>query len=199
MIVVGDVGDRGPDTRGVIDQLVARGAIGVLGNHDVWLRSWARREGFDSFALRPIMGGRATLDSYGVVGTTPREIEAEAWRVPTAHREWLDTLGVAIELEVCGERYWVVHAPFVSVEDLAPEDVVPWLVEHDPGKLIQGNCSVDDVVAVDRPVIVGHQPVVEPIDAEHVIALDTGAGTVADGRLTAVLLPERRFVTVGQR
>ena len=150
MIVVGDVGDRGPDTRGVIDQLVARGAIGVLGNHDEWLRAWARREGFDSFALKPIMGGRATLDSYGVVGTTPREIEAEAWRVPAAHGDWLDELAVAIDLEVCGEKCWVVHAPFVAAEELAPEDVVPWLAEQDPGQLIDGNCRVDDVVALDR-------------------------------------------------
>ena len=128
VIVVVDVGDRGPDTRGVIDQLVARNAIGVVGNHDVWLRAWARREGFDTFALRPIMGGRATLDSYGVVGTTPREIEAEAWRVPAAHREWLDRLVVAVDLEVCGTKYWVVHAPFKlrPDEELVPEDVVPW-------------------------------------------------------------------------
>jgi hypothetical protein len=29
-----------------------------------------------------------------------------------------------------------------------------------------------------------------------VIAIDTGAGTDVDGRLTAVILPERRLVTV---
>ena len=71
-------------------------------------------------------------------------------------------------------------------------------MEHEPGRLIGGNCDVAAIVAVDRPVIVGHQPLVEPIDGGHVIALDSGAGTVADGRLTAVLLPERRFVTAGE-
>lgn len=188
----------GPDTRGVVEQLVARDAVGVVGNHDVWLRAWARREGFDSFALKPIMGGRATLDSYGVRGRTPREIEAEAWRVPVEHRDWLDRLVVAIDLQVCGVKYWVVHAPFKlrPDEELAPESVVPWLVENDPGRLIGGNCDVAENAAVDRPVIVGHQPAVEPIDCSHVIALDTGARTVAGGHLTAVVLSERWFVTV---
>ena len=32
--------------------------------------------------------------------------------------------------------------------------------------------------------------------AGHAIAIDTGAGTFGDGRLTAVILPERRFITV---
>lgn len=198
VIVVGDVGDRGPDTRGVIDQLVARDATGVLGNHDEWLRTWARRGGFDSFALNPLFGGCATLDSYGVHGKAPREIEAEAWRVPSAHREWLDRLAVAIDLQVCGEKFWVVHAPFSEFEG-PPEMLVPGLAERDPARLIWGNSTPENMPPLDRPVIVGHVPRAEPLDSGHVIALDTGAGTLDGGRLTAVLLPERRFVTVAGR
>ncbi len=50
---------------------------------------------------------------------------------------------------------------------------------------------------LDRPVIMGHQPREEPFDTGDVIAIDTGAGTLDGGRLTALLLPERAFVTVG--
>jgi len=53
LLVTGDVGDRGPDTRGVIDALVSRGALGVLGNHDLWLAAGAAGEGFDRLALAP--------------------------------------------------------------------------------------------------------------------------------------------------
>jgi len=86
----------------------------VRGNHEEWFMAWARREGFDDFALRRAMGGRATLDSYGVVGLVAREIEAEAWRVPEAHRRWVEEFGLAVDLEVQGHRYWMLHAGIPS-------------------------------------------------------------------------------------
>lgn len=89
VIVVGDLCDRGPDTRGVIDQLIVRGAIGVFGNHDLWLAAWAAGEGFDSLALG--IGGATTLASYGVtVADAPNRGDA----VPEAHRRWLLELSV---------------------------------------------------------------------------------------------------------
>lgn len=70
IICVGDVCDRGPDTRGVLDRLIERRALGVFGNHDLWLAAWASGEGFDRLALG--IGGAATLASYGVTATRPR-------------------------------------------------------------------------------------------------------------------------------
>src|SRR5688572_21555139 len=49
ILVTGDVGDRGPDTRGVLDLLLARGAEGTRGNHDEWLTTWALGGPFDPF------------------------------------------------------------------------------------------------------------------------------------------------------
>ena len=40
ILTTGDHGDRGPDTRKVLDQLVSRRAHGVIGNHDLWLRDF---------------------------------------------------------------------------------------------------------------------------------------------------------------
>jgi serine/threonine protein phosphatase 1 len=200
LIVLGDVCDHGPDTRGVIDLLVARGALGVRGNHEDWSISWAGGHGFDSFALKAIMGGRATLDSYGVQGRSPREIEEERWRVPAAHLAWLRTLATAIDLEVDGHRYWVVHAgvptPPAGVA-LAAEQVVPWFAGNAPERLRTFAHSLEMPPNLGRTVIVGHTPLAQPAVGEHCIALDTGAGLQVEAPgLSAVLLPERRTVTV---
>lgn len=200
VLVMGDLCDRGPDTRGVLDQLVARGADGVRGNHEEWLLSWARREGFDTAALSPRMGGEATLASYGVEGRTAREVEAQAWRVPREHLAFLERLAVAMELRVLGEPYWLVHAGIPSTEPLrgvAFAEVVPHLARTVPASLLWAANDPDEMLPVDAPVIMGHVPREGPLDAGHVIAIDTGAGTTRLGRLTAVLLPSREFVTVG--
>jgi serine/threonine protein phosphatase 1 len=203
IVVIGDVCDRGPHTREVVERLATSRAVGVVGNHDEWFREWACRRGFDSFALHPMMGGRATLDSYGVAGRTVREIESEAWRVPDDHRKWLEQLAVVVDLEVISHRYWLIHAGLPKREAIARmprEQVVPWLVQHHPHALLHEARHPGEMPAVDRPVVMGHVPLLQPIDTGAVIAIDTGSGTFQDGgRLTAVLLPERRFVSVGPR
>lgn len=196
IIVVGDVGDRGPDTRGVIDLLVERGALGVMGNHDLWLASWAAGEGFDRLALSPHMGGRATLTSYAV-----HEADADSSHecVPRAHADWLLGLHVVLDLAVQGVPYWVIHAGIpsdASFDGLRLEEVVPWLARERPTDLLWRANDPDAMVPVGRTIIMGHRPRSEPLDSGDVLAIDTGAGRAQGGRLTAVLLPERQFVTV---
>ncbi len=198
VIVLGDLGDRGPGTRAVIDLLARRGAAGVRGNHDDWLIAWALGEGFDSFALHPVMGGRATLDSYGIKGASAGSIEAERWRVPREHLAWLDGLADAIDLEVDGERYWLVHGG-VPDDQLAvePSGRVPWFVRNAPERLHGYRQLLDRSPNLGRPLIVGHQQVEEPVVSGAIIALDTGAGEPrSSARLTAIVLPERRLVSV---
>ena len=72
VFVIGDVVDRGPDSRGVIDRLIQRETVGVRGNHEEWLLAWLRGEGLDDWAIRPKMGGLATLRSYGATGVLRR-------------------------------------------------------------------------------------------------------------------------------
>ena len=199
ILVLGDLCDRGPDTRGVLDRLVARRARGVRGNHDEWLAQWARGDGFDTMALNRLMSGDATLQSYGVVGRTPRDVEAQAWRVPAEHRDFLDNLALAVDLEVMGERYWLVHAGIPghrSFRALRPEQIVPWVAENHAADLLWAQVDAESMVPLDCPIIVGHSPRKRPLDLQRVLAIDTGAGTFPDGRLTAVILPERRFMSV---
>lgn len=198
VLVLGDLCDRGPDARGVIDALVARGADGVRGNHDEWLTAWASGDGFDSAALSPLMGGEATLASYGVIGRTPREIEAQAWRVPATHRAFLERLAVAIDLDVQGHRFWLVHAGIPSTEPfvgLSAAEVVPHCVRENRAALLWAAVDPEAMVPVDRTVVMGHVPRRRPLDTGHVLAIDTGCGTLREGALTAVVVPDRRFVT----
>ncbi|MDP2305876.1 MAG: metallophosphoesterase [Pseudomonadota bacterium] len=200
VLVTGDVGDRGPDTRGVLDLLVARGAEGTRGNHDEWLTTWALGGPFDPFALSPKMGGHATLASYGVIGRSPADIESQAHLVPEAHRDWLSARPHAIDLQVMGTTWWIIHAgvpSHVNLRGVAFADVVPYLAAHHPDALLWGANDPEEMLALDRPVIMGHVRRRSPLDIGHVLAIDTGAGTILGGALTAVILPERRFVRVG--
>ena len=196
LLVVGDVGDRGPDTRGVLDLLAERRALGVMGNHDLWLAAWAAGEGFDRLALSPHMGGIATLASYGL---RPDQAEGGAGVVPAAHRDWLLRLHVAIELEVDGQRYWLTHGGVPNDLDLGPvalDRVVPLLAVTRAADLMWRANDPLCMVPLDRPIIMGHRRVDAPLDTGDVIAIDTGAADPHDGRLTALLLPERKFLTV---
>ena len=199
ILFAGDLNDRGPDTRGVIDLMLGVGAAGVRGNHEEWLIALAQGR-FDTFALHPRMGGAATLLSYGIEARSPSAVEAEAHRIPFAHRDFLWSLPVAIDLTVCGQSYWLTHAgippgPRFS-EALPRSEIVPWLVRNRPDALLWSNNPPEGALAVDRPVIMGHMCQVEPIDLGHVIAIDTGCGTTDPWSLTALLLPEREFLTV---
>jgi predicted phosphodiesterase len=198
IIVVGDVADRGRDSRGVLEQLVACRAIGVRGNHDDWLLAWARGEGFDPIALSEIMGGRATLESYGVTGLTTPAIEAERFKVPADHVAFLEDLADALDLSVAGTKYWVMHGgvPQLPGLSLASEDIIPRLVQHSPADLRCTRHPLEGAPDYGRPVIVGHAPLAEPVINDRVMAIDTGAGTREHGRLTALVLPERRLLSV---
>jgi serine/threonine protein phosphatase 1 len=199
VLLTGDLGDRGPDTRGVLDQLVARDARGVCGNHDIWLRDWANGRGFKPAVLHPVMGGRATLRSYGAKGPTLEQVIAQGALVPRTHAALLDAMPVAAGLTVLGTEYWMAHAgvpEFADLPGVADEDIVPYLAQHMPSSLQWARNYPRAVPPLGRTLVMGHTPQVTPLDTGTVLAIDTGAGAPFGGALTAVILPERRFITV---
>ncbi len=199
IIVAGDLCDRGPDTRRVLDLLIERGARGALGNHEEWFLRWARGHGFLHEARA--IGATATLASYGVTSRDTADVSAQSHAVPREHLAFLETLGHAVDLHVAGRAFWVVHSGIATTQGLSKagsiDRVVPYLVANHPDILLWGHTDPAATLPVDRPVIMGHVCRREPKDFGHVIAIDTACGVWPDGRLTAVLLPERRFVTVG--
>src|SRR4051794_21011629 len=89
VVTLGDYIDRGPDSRGVLDQLIALAGrcrlVPLLGNHEEMLIAAAA----DATALRSWLtcGGVAALRSYGWVPGSPRRSLAD-W-FPEAHRRFL--------------------------------------------------------------------------------------------------------------
>jgi serine/threonine protein phosphatase 1 len=89
LVFLGDYIDRGPDSRGVLDQLLALAGqcrlVPLLGNHEELLVAAVR----DPAAVRPwlLNGGVETLRSYGWAPGGPRRSLAD-W-IPGPHWEFL--------------------------------------------------------------------------------------------------------------
>lgn len=163
---VGDLIDRGPDSRGVVDHLMrgqreGRPWIVVRGNHDRFLPAFLRDPDWVDPGLssaqhwidHPGLGADATLRSYGVDPDQPRDaLLREARRaVPPDHADFLATL----PLWYLHPRALVVHAgirPGVALQDQAEQDLV-WIRKGflesraDFGPLV-----VHGHTAMDRPL-----------------------------------------------
>lgn len=158
IVFLGDLVDRGPHSRGVIEHLMQGQAAGrrwhvLKGNHDRLFEGFVSRgfqydpmikSGLGWFDRR--MGGVATLASYGLDNVkdpgTEADIKAARAAVPQAH------LGFVADLPLWhqhGELLFV-HAgilPGVALEDQVEDDLIwirepflnytdphPWLVVH---------------------------------------------------------------------
>jgi serine/threonine protein phosphatase 1 len=173
-VFLGDYIDRGPDSRGVVDRLLAlaqRNAGEVIclrGNHEaIMLDALASGD----HGLWFVNGGRDTLASYGV-----RSVNA----LPAEHLRWFAALPASFD---DGRRFFV-HAgvnPDRPLDAQTDEDLV-WIREpflsrrRDYGRLI----------------VHGHTPQRSgrPDIRPWRINLDTGA--VYGGRLTAAFFDDER-------
>ncbi|MCZ4352002.1 metallophosphoesterase family protein [Roseovarius aestuarii] len=173
LVVLGDLVDRGPDSRGVIDTLIAGQAAGrdwtvLQGNHDQLFldylelgrthsplvksgRSW----------LSPMIGGIETLASYGV---TEPDVDAAQASVPQAHIEFLRGLP---RMHQVGDLLFV-HAgidPLLPLEWQDPDELIwirePFLGHTDPLPWL---------------VIHGHTAIDHPCHHGNRVNLDGGAG-----------------------
>ena len=203
VVHVGDLVDRGPDSRGVIQHLIdgrARGENWVVlaGNHDRMFSGFLSDANHRDPRLRaeftwlhPALGGVETLASYDVapvLGRPAAEVHAEARaRVPDAHREFL--AGLQLWHRVAGTLF--VHAgirPGVALEDQAEEDLV-WIRaeflndDRDHGAL----------------VVHGHTPVEAATHYGNRLNIDSGAAfgrplsaVAVEGRKAWLLTPSGR-------
>lgn len=180
VVHVGDLVDRGSDSRGVIEMLrqgldEGRKWTVIRGNHDqLFLNFLNGHDGTDDRLRKgvvwqsDIMGGAATLESYA----GPRKMlerqgayEARARsRVPDTHRQFLESL----PFYHMAEDYLFVHAgirPGFPVEAQDEEDLM-WI----RNEFLQHMGS-------HGPLIVhGHTPVDEPTHYGNRINIDCGAG-----------------------
>jgi serine/threonine protein phosphatase 1 len=181
LIFLGDLVDRGPDSVGVIERLLAlaraRRVRYLMGNHEeVFLRA----VGGDLRALRFLVriGGRETLLSYGVSEQEYRGLDFDELmvllqeKVPLSHVAFLSAFENMIEV---GD-YLFVHAglrPGVAVEDQKTSDLC-WIRED----------FLSHRDSFGKMVVHGHSITQEIDEQPNRIGIDTGA--FASGRLTAI-------------
>ncbi|MGR3463571.1 metallophosphoesterase [Limimaricola sp.] len=203
VIHLGDLTDRGPDSRGVIEMLIDGIEGGapwtvVLGNHDRLFRKFLDDPDWQDPGLRadldwldPRLGGDTTLESYDVAkveGRDPHDVHREALdKVPLAHRDFLARLPL---YHLRGEALFV-HAgirPGVPMGEQTETDLV-WIRD---GWLEDGRDH--------GPLVVhGHTALEHPRHHGNRVNLDGGAAygrplaaAVIEGREIWLLTPEGR-------
>lgn len=173
IVTLGDYVDRGPDSRGVIDQMLALRErvklVPLIGNHERMMLD-AIDLGGDRLQFWLACGGRETLESYGRLKS-----------VPAAHVEFLRELAPHYETA----EHIFVHANYhYKFEmDQQPEFLTLW--EHltsEPSPHVSG-----------KTVFVGHTPQItgEVLDLGHVVCLDTACAM--GGVLTAMDVNSRQL------
>ncbi|WP_424932878.1 metallophosphoesterase [Amaricoccus macauensis] len=188
IVLLGDYVDRGPNSRGVIEQLIALrdGDIAtsfLLGNHDNYILAYLEDpEWFDRSIhwLNPRLGGDQTLASYGVLDANeydPLATHAAFKEVlPESH---LDFIQNCLLFERIGS-YLFVHAgirPGVPLERQFREDLI-WIREP----------FLSSTRDFGFKVVHGHTIVKSPEHLSNRIAIDTGAYTSEN--LTCLVLED---------
>jgi len=186
IVFVGDYIDRGHDSKGVIEHLLAwrtrtpARTVFLKGNHEdmaldflglggQWGEVWLRN------------GGAAALRSYGIGTEIPR-LEV-AGHMPGTHLEFMRSL----ETTLTWNGYLVVHAgirPGVPLSAQKTEDLL-WIREE----------FLDRPHGLGKTVIFGHTPHRRVVDGQpYRIGIDTGC--VYGGALTCLSVPDGRVYQV---
>ena len=194
VILLGDLVDRGPDSRGVIEAArwwQERRKVRILfGNHEeMMLRSMHSLETLRVFLRH---GGKQTLHSFGVdrralASATIEEVQAMMWRaVSPSVIAYLE----GFEDRIAIGDYLFVHA---GIDPAAPLDAQK---ESDLRWIREPFLSHPDPYGV--VVVHGHTITEAPEDRGNRIGIDTGA--YSSGRLTALVLEgsSRRFIVAAE-
>ncbi|RJL12542.1 metallophosphoesterase [Paracoccus siganidrum] len=179
IVHVGDLIDRGPDSRGVVDYLMTgrddgRNWVVTRGNHDRFLPKFLADPGWIDPGLsnllgwvrHPGLGAAATLASYGLDPELPEaRLHAEALRaVPPGHARFL----AGLPLWFLHPLALVVHAgirPGVDLQDQAEDDLV-WIRKP----------FLESRAAHGPLVVHGHTALSRPTHHGNRLNIDGGAG-----------------------
>jgi len=183
IITLGDYVNRGPDSRAVLDWLIAYQRTGKLialrGNHEIMmLRARDDAAALDEF-LR--CGGDATLASYAHSGKAGRlsDVPDAHWQFLEGTRAWFDT-----------ETHFFVHANAYSDYSLEeqPDHMLYWESFSDAAPHISG-----------KTMVCGHtsQKSGRPKNLGHAVCIDTWV--YGDGWLTCLDVDAGLYWQANQR
>jgi|SRR5665647_12226 serine/threonine protein phosphatase 1 len=190
MIFLGDYVNRGPDSRRVLQTLIAaqrlwpESLLFLRGNHDQALLDFYETGDIGGFAR---MGGLATLASYtGMPTGDVHEAFKEA--MPARHLIFLEGLQDFFEDDSIFASHCGPDPSRLSSRDRC--DVA--LSSH--RELFQA-----DLRALGKTVVCGHyvQRGMRPHVSDSLVAIDTGYGSVAGAPLSVFLWPERQVLGFG--
>ncbi|WP_347404009.1 metallophosphoesterase family protein [Mesorhizobium sp. WSM4887] len=197
IIMLGDYVDRGPNSRRVVEHLMAPPPEGFMrvclaGNHEVAMLAYL--DGHLSLEPWLRVGGRETLFSYGIdpdrladlYGSSEEVDERIREAIPATHVAFMRTLPVMI----CSERFLFVHAgirPGIALEAQDEADLL--------------NIRSEFLAAahrLDRWVVHGHTIVDVPTLDGRRLGIDTGA--FQSGRLTGLRIVGKygRLLSTGE-
>ncbi|ALN72050.1 hypothetical protein M673_04935 [Aureimonas sp. AU20] len=176
IVMLGDYVDRGPNSAGVLDHLIAPPPEGfrrvcLRGNHDDMLLRFVEGSVDPEWWLE--FGGTETLFSYGydlqhLAGNRRRALSdimlRFAQEIPHSHLAFLKRLPVVLSTP----RYFFCHAgarPGVPLEAQSDEDLM-W---------VRGPFLEHDGPPFERTVIHGHTPTKLPFLSRYRIGVDTNA------------------------
>jgi len=190
-VTLGDYIDRGPNSRGVIERLLANpfpgDYVALKGNHEALLENFLDEPGIGGRWRH--LGGLETLHSFGVPVASlmvGRNYDQAAEQLRAAlspeHTKFLASLKTSLTVG----RYFLCHAgvrPGVPLERQSEEDLL-WIRDE----------FLSSKMDFGKIVVHGHTPTDEPEVLPNRINIDTGA--FATGRLTCLVIDQdqRRFL-----
>ncbi len=172
---LGDIINRGPDSKGVFKKIKQLNAKSVIGNHEHHLLQKALSNEYDSFYLNKVKQefGSMFIDLLNEIHNWPYYIETRDFIL--VHGGVIP--GISLKdtdsLILTSIRTWDGEGI-----DLSNPDNPPWFDFYKDPKL----------------VVFGHWAAVNGIVRENVIGIDTGC--VYGKELTALILPERELISV---
>lgn len=181
-VFLGDYTDRGPDSKKVVEDLMAFGSnhecVFLKGNHDQMLLDAYENGKWDLWLSN---GGSTTLGNY--------DSEPGHFNMPEEHYNFFKNTVLYWQTE----KYFFVHG------GISPDLTVQENLESDYERnqfLWQRDHVYTRKNRWEKTVVFGHTPVKEPIVEENMIGIDTGCvfKSRGFGVLTAVVLPEMKFI-----
>lgn len=180
LIFLGDYVDRGPDSQGVVERLLALQTnhprlITLKGNHDLMFQQYF--EGQES-SLFFRVGGKETLASYDI----SHDASAPLTLIPATHIHFFRELPLFFE----DQHAFYVHAGLEPDRHLT--------LQRPQWCLWAREKFLNSSFKLGKPIIFGHTVFPRPYIKNDKIGIDTGA--VYGGQLTALILPDMEYISV---